>query len=369
MSETVASRGPDILVRATPPLSATSDAPLAAAEAPPAAASNDPADQAAGVPSEMSPEAQAAARPPSRETSAEQPSEERKPDDADLDTMDVDGRKVPTPAWAKREITKARNKQREAQAAAEDARVAAKAAAEALAALQAEHAALREKAEKAAEKPTEAAEAPAVADPVVAEAPRPTRDQFDDPESYDEALSEWAARQGELRAEAKLAAERAEAEAAEKAKAEEAQRTAQEAEITRINADWATRKAEAEARYPDFKAVTESESLTISPPVAHLIMTDTNGPEIAYFLGKNPDEATRIAQLPPMRQLYEIGLVAARLAKPAGRATPRPRPLEPIDTAGNAAADSSGREETMEEVAARVNGRYSSARKPFLAVN
>lgn len=361
MSETVAARGPDILVRSAPQLSATSDAPLATPEAPPVSASNDATDQAAGVPTEMSPEEQAAS---TRRTKADAaPDVEEKPKDADtdLDTMDVDGRKVTTPPWAKREITKARNQQRAAQAAAEEAKTAAKAASEALAALQAEHAALKAKADA---EPTTTTETKPPEQPAVE--PRPTRDQFDDPDAYDAALSEWGERQGERRAAEKLAAEKAAAEAAEQTKAEEAAKAAQDAEIARINADWTTRKAAAEAKYPDYKEVTERDDLKISPPMAHAIMLLQNGPEVAYHLGRNATEAERIAGLAnPAQQMLEIGMLAGRLIAPPARSA-RPRPLDPIDT-GNASADVSGREESMEEVAARVNSRYQVQRRPFLA--
>ena len=42
-------RGPDIILRTAPPLSATTDAPLTEVPKPPASASNDPADQAIGL--------------------------------------------------------------------------------------------------------------------------------------------------------------------------------------------------------------------------------------------------------------------------------------------------------------------------------
>jgi hypothetical protein len=366
MSETVsAPRGPDILVRDAPQLSATSDAPLTTPDAPPVSASNDPTDHDAGVPTEMSPEAQATATRRTKadaapDAAAEEGEKAAKPQDADpdLDTMDVDGRKVPTPPWAKREITKARNKQREAQSLADTQ-------AKELVDLRAKFEELATKVPapakdapetKSADPPTPT---PETKQPDPAEV-RPTRDQFDDPDAYDTALSEWAGRQGERRAEEKLTA-------AAKAKADEAAKATQDAEIARINEGWMTRKAAAEAKYSDYKQVTERDDLKISGPMAHAIMLAQNGPDVAYHLGKNDAEAERIAALAnPAQQVMEIATLAARLAAPPPRATPRPRPLDPIDT-GSSPANAGDREESMEEVAARVNSRYLTQRKPFLA--
>lgn len=367
MSETIPARGPDILVRSAPQLSATSDAPLATPDSPPVSASNNTDDHDAGVPTEMSPEAQAAV---TRRTApdAEADKAAKQPDpDPDLDTMDVDGRKIPTPPWAKREITKARNKQREAQALADTN-------AKELAELRAKFEDLATKvppvpAKDAATetKPIETTTTE-TSQPTQAEA-RPTRDQFDDPDAYDTALSEWAERQGERRAEQKLAAERTAAEAAQRAQTEQAVRAAQEAEVVRITADWTTQTEAAQAKYPDFAEVVGNPNLKISDAMAHALALRQNGAETAYHLAKNATEAERIFAITnPARQMMEIAVLADRLAAPPARRAARPRPLDPIDT-GTAPADGGDREESMEEVATRVNTRYQTQRRPFISAS
>ena len=195
---------------------------------------------------------------------------------------------------------------------------------------------------------------------------RPTRDQFDDPDAYDEALAGWAEREGVRKAEAKAQTERAEAEKAAQEASEKAEQEAAAAAAVELNARWTTRVERFKEIHDDFEAVTTADDVSISPIMANGILRLENGPEVAYHLGQNKDEAARIAKLDPMTQLIEIGALSKQLRTPAQRG-PRPRPLEPIDAASNV-ADSSDREETMEEVAARVNARYARERKPFVQV-
>ncbi len=371
MSESSTARDPDILVRSAPSLSATSDAPITQPEAPPVSASNNPADQDTGIPAEMSPEAQAAVArrtradtaPDAGKDAAADPKDAaadktaKQPDaDPEIDSIKVDGKEVPLPPWMKREITKARNRQREAEASA-------KATLDELAALKAKVEELTSKtAEPVAKTDATTTDTTTQTDPPArttdAADPRPTRDQFDDPDAYDEALTAWGRREGEREAIART-------EAAEREKTEKVTREAQEAAIAKINADWEAKKAEAVTKYPDFEEVAMSDAVKITPTMAHTIMTAPNGPDVAYHLGRNPAEAERIAALgSPLEQAMQMGMLAARLSAPAQRA-PRPQPLDPIDS-GTSMADISDREPSMEEVAARVNKRYSDARRPFI---
>jgi hypothetical protein len=352
-ANTAASRGPDILVRTGPALSATTDAPLADVPKPPVSASNNPADQASGIRAEMTVEEKAAAARARTAASGEDPASAADPAvDPGADPAaktDDDGKKV-TPPYVQREITKARNRQREAQAAAEEAKAAAKAATDALTAAQAELAELKAKADQ-----------PKVEQP--APDPKPARDQFDDPDAYDTALTEWATREGERKVVEKAAAERAEAEKkAEEAKAEEA-RKAQEAEAAKLQADWSTKREAAIEKYADYVEVAEGDH-PVSVPMAHAIMLAENGTDVAYHLGQNPEEAARIAALPNVgMQLFEMGRLSARLATPVTRA-PRPAPIEPIDT-NNAPADTSEREPSMDEYGHKRLAQLRSARTPF----
>jgi hypothetical protein len=371
-------RGPDIIIRTAPPLSATSDGPLGEINRPPVSASNDPADLARGVPKEMTMlekaaadaarSAAATAEPVEPEPDADLNEVEAGEDDAaavaakkaaDLDAVpdefEVDGKKVPTPPWAKREMTKARNKQRAAEALATEREAAVKTANAAAEAARAELAELKAKAE--AQPPAKPAE-PAPVDL------KPARDAFDDPDAYDTALTEWGVREGERKAQTKIEGEQQAARDAEAQKTAEATRATQEAEAARLNADWQTRRTAAIEKYPDYAAIVEAESLKISEPMAAAILLAENGTDIAYHLGQNSDVAERIAAMPnPMAQLIEIGRLSATLAAPPQRRQPRPRPIEPLES--NAApADTSEREPSMDEWAARRMPQILSGNKP-----
>lgn len=77
-------------------------------------------------------------------------------------------------------------------------------------------------------------------------------------------------------------------------------------------------------RMPDFDQVFET--VTISDVAADLIAESDKGPEIAYWLGKNPAQAVRIANLPAHLQGAEIARLEARLTVPSKRTTAAPPP-------------------------------------------
>ena len=341
----MSNRGPDLLVRTAPPLSATADEPLMSVEAPPVSASADPKDLERGVPAEITPEAKAviaAAKkggddPEKPEVKAEEPAV----DPADPDAAEVPQGSTPTQAKA---FIKMRRQAREQVQAAQKAAQEAKESADV---------ALREIAELRAK-----AESPKVEEAL----PRPTRDQFDTPDSYDDALTAWATKNAEreigLRADqARKATEKAAQENAAKA-----QKEAQEAELTAIHATWNDRRTKAMDKYPDFANVAESDAVKISDPMAAVIIRAENGPDIAYYLGKNPEVAERIAaQKTVAEQIYEMGMLAGKLqSTPTPRAA-RAKPIEPLN--GNiAAADTSDREPSMAEYAARREAELNKRR-------
>lgn len=370
-----APRGPDILVRTAIPLSATSDHPLANVSGIPLGVSNDPADQAQGVPKEITGEelaAVAAAR------DGEPPEEDARAKPAPVvDDIDLSDLPQNLQSYAVREISKARKATRaqmaatkaEADAAVADAATRAETAAgEAAAAKTEAEAARKELAElraKAIETPKPVEVAPP--DPVVVEAPRPTRDAFDDPDAYDTALADWATAQGERRAEARVAAERKLAEDAATQRVAETARAAQEAEVAALNTRWETAKTEAKTKYTDYEEVAGGEHI-VSEAMAVAVLQADNGPDIAYWLGKNPDESARIAGLKsPVAQFIEIGKIAATLIAPPRRAA-RPKPIEPLDEGGiDVAARSDWRngESSMDEYFAKRNAESSQSRRPF----
>jgi len=246
----------------------------------------------------------------------------------------------------KREITKSRNKQREEAAARQAAEQALQAQKDEIAKLRAEMEAL---------KPPPEPPKPAT--------PRPTRDQFNDPDAYDAAVQEWG------NATARAAAEKAVEEARAKVAAEEAEKRQAEAQATeqkRIEAmqqSWQGKKAKAIEAHPDYVEVAERDDLQVSLPVAVMLAEAVeNGAEVMYHLGKNPSEAARIYGLPEPAQLVEIGRLSATLANGSRPAVSRaPAPIRPLNAQREQVVDTN-REESMDEVAARVRKRDNASR-------
>ena len=69
---------------------------------------------------------------------------------------------------------------------------------------------------------------------------------------------------------------------------------------------WSEHTAETRARHADFDAVVSKPDLDITPLMAEALRDVERGGDVAYFLGQNPDEATRIARLSVSQQVREI---------------------------------------------------------------
>lgn len=97
---------------------------------------------------------------------------------------------------------------------------------------------------------------------------------------------------------------------------------------------------EARERYADFDAVTQTQNFTVTQEMGEMIMGMDAGPDVYYHLGKNPDEAARIAQLPTVQAAIAIGRIEAGLAmpKPITKSN-APTPIAPVRGSGAPAKD------------------------------
>lgn len=224
-----------------------------------------------------------------------------------------------TPPWMKAEITKERNRRREAEQRANDS------ATQLAQALKTLEQVTGRNAETAGRKMEDGD-------------PRPNREQFDNPGAYDEALIEWSSR-------------RASATALADAESKRVQENIQQQQQV-IRKTWEERRGKALADMPDYTEVAEREDLQISMPMAHAIVTAPNGPQIAYHLGKHPEEAARIASLPPAQAVFEMGLLAASLQTKKPEVSSAPEPIKPLGSRADATSKGPN-EESMEEYAAR----------------
>lgn len=134
-------------------------------------------------------------------------------------------------------------------------------------------------------------------------------DRWEDPEGYDRYLIEQAKK--EVRS---------------------------ELQRDRATSTYQERVAKVREAKPDFDTVTNNPALPVTPTMANVIFESDVGPEVAYHLGTNPDEAARIAALPEYRQAAELGKLEAKLSQPAPAPAPRTPPPPPPQTVAGLSA-------------------------------
>jgi len=107
------------------------------------------------------------------------------------------------------------------------------------------------------------------------------------------------------------------------------QQAAVEQQRHQVLRSYEEREQAARQALPDFDAVARDPTLPITPLMAEVIRESDVGPQVAYHLGTNRQEAQRIASLPPHRQAAELGRIEAALGKspqPQQRNAPPPPP-------------------------------------------
>lgn len=256
-------------------------------------------------------------------------------DEKKVEAKADDKTKDETPPAIKAEITKERNRRRDAEAKAADTQ------------------SQLDKALKALENVT--GNKPQGEDKPE---PRPERAKFTDAALYDDALVEWASRAA-ARTEAAKAATKAANDA--KTKGEEAVK----AKIDGMQKAWTKARDAFVAEHPDYEEIAESEDLQISHAVAAALLEDPEtGVKLAYWLGQNPDEAERVSKLSPSRAAIELGRISERLeAKPAREK--KAAPINPL-RAGRGEGNTNTREPTAEEWFAKRSPEIQASRRPFL---
>lgn len=154
--------------------------------------------------------------------------------------------------------------------------------------------------------------------------PRPARSQFDDPDAYTEELSAWSGRQA--------------VKAYQSEQSLLLNKNRQADEFNKVTTSWTEGKEKAIEKYPDYVEVTENDALPIPQHVGFAILHNPQGHDIAYWLGKNPKEAARIAALDPPMAVMEIGAIGARLAANKPAVSKAPVPVKPIGARNEASS-------------------------------
>lgn len=154
---------------------------------------------------------------------------------------------------------------------------------------------------------------------------RPTRDQFENDEEYFDALTDYKLEQRLSGFEGKLT---------ERQKQERAQ------------TEYASRAAQAKTAYPDWDEVMEdAQGIPVESHVASAILESDFGPDVQYYLAKNPGEVDKLNGMSPASAARHIGRIEARIegqkAKP--KAPPQqskaPDPIKPVRGGGEVQTD------------------------------
>lgn len=146
----------------------------------------------------------------------------------------------------------------------------------------------------------------------------PKREDFTDFEEFVRADARYAAIEA-------MKAERAATEKIEREQAKQRERQT-------VEQAHATREQAATAKYSDYYDVTRNPSLPITEAMVDVLALSDDGPDIAYYLGKNPAEAKRIASLHPTLVAKELGALSVKIAQapPTVTLSSAPAPIVPV---------------------------------------
>ena len=154
------------------------------------------------------------------------------------------------------------------------------------------------------------------ADPLAYPVPKPKAEDFKEPQEFVEALADWKADEREYK---------------------NAVREEQEANQAAIDAHF-ERVDEAREKYEDFDETVEAadqvrfrnDSARNAFYVA--IYENEDGPDVLYYLAKNPEAAESFAEMTPGQVAAKIGRIAASLpnGSPKPQAAPPPRLIKPV---------------------------------------
>lgn len=146
---------------------------------------------------------------------------------------------------------------------------------------------------------------------------------------------------------------------------QEIQAARQEAEHQKTVVAIESREDAARARYADYNEIVNPQNLgplLQNQDVFRTLAAHENGPDLAYYLGKNPSEVMSIAQMTPYNAAMRIGQLLASITPDAPStktASKAPPPISPIR--GSGAAPAVNYEQRMQE--AEDSGNFDLWRK------
>ena len=157
---------------------------------------------------------------------------------------------------------------------------------------------------------------------------RPRRESYASDDDYTDALGDWKADQAIARREQQQAQAR------------------QQAEFNELVESWNKRQQTVIDSIPDYAEVLAKSDLQIKDHVHALLLDSEAGPQIAYFLALNPDEAKKLNGMKPLAALKHIASLEKDLAdaddepaKPKATELPKkskaPEPINPVKSTGS----------------------------------
>lgn len=148
--------------------------------------------------------------------------------------------------------------------------------------------------------------------------PKPSKEEFDyDDDKYVDALTDWKIEQ----VEAKRHAEHRRIQ--DQQKQGQAAQAFESARVKTVEAG--------KAKHADFEQVVYALPPTILTQDLAVAIFETDAPEdVAYYLGKNPAEAAKVAALPPYKKAIALGRIEAKLSTPERKTTTAPPPPNPV---------------------------------------
>lgn len=130
------------------------------------------------------------------------------------------------------------------------------------------------------------------------------------------------------------------AKAAKDAKAEAGANKQQE-QANEVVSAFVKRQDEFKAATPDYEDVVGGTELIIPNITMQYLIESEVGPQLGYYLAKNPDEVTRLKKLSPSRCVAELGKLETKFEKAAAPAkadaevakevSKAPAPISPLD--------------------------------------
>ena len=137
--------------------------------------------------------------------------------------------------------------------------------------------------------------------------PAPTLAEFDgDYEAFTAAQTEWQASLADYTRKQVLAD-------IEAANTRTATQNAEQEAASSLEQSWNEQVAAASTKYSDFSVVAQDEYLPVTEVMGRTIQQLDNGADVLYWLGKNPERAARISQMPPEQQQLQVARLSGTI--------------------------------------------------------